>query len=136
MRVVASTAPTSVLTQRWRLPPYLLYSVSVVCAQLASWGLAEGEVNCFFVSMSSHIKDSRGCLQSLPASPLTAQPAMLPLPPMSLRNEPGPFCTDILGVLWGIQWHPQCSHPPVQYFARLGKGNTGGVCVWGGVFCV
>lgn len=68
VRVRASTAPTSVLTQRWRVPAYLLYSVSVVCAQLASWGLAAGEVNSYFcVSMSSLIKDSRGCLQSFPA---------------------------------------------------------------------
>ena len=76
MRVGASTAPTSVLTQRWRVPAYLLYSVSVVCAQLASWDLTAGEViSYFFVSMSSLIKDSRGCLQSFPA-PLCSLPSL------------------------------------------------------------
>lgn len=76
MTVGTSTAPTSVLTQRWRIPTYLLYPVSVVCAQMASWDLAAGEVNCcFFVFMSSHIKDSRGCLQSLPA-PLCSLPSL------------------------------------------------------------
>lgn len=63
---------------------------------------------------------------------LPAQPVALPLPPMCLRNEPGPFCTDILGNLVAVmvQGDPQCSHPPVQY--TTGKGENRGE----GVLCL
>lgn len=65
-----------------------------------------------------------------PPSPslLPAQPVALPLPPMCLRNEPGPFCTDILGVLWVIQWLSWCKEThsaPIPRFSTLHDREKG-----------